>query len=246
MAETAYYLDEEDREFLNWLYQQYGREKGTKTRPETRNPRSRSPYQPPLEATHPGPKVYVALTPPAGLPALNRYGTTGTGTGDAQDDVPGEAECDIYRLDETPGTAGSAALIAIPDLTKTVYNLGEAVAGAEWVVVSRTESGAWVRSGGAVGDDVGCLIDTTQPVLTGASSSGSLCSGATFTFTRRKFNCDGTTTASTDVTAGTGAIPTTTVQVVTDITSVTAVCNDGDIDITVDFDVANVKVVDCP
>lgn len=178
MAETAYYLDEEDRDFLNFLYEEYGRTRGTKTRPETRNPRARSPYQPPLEATHPGPRCYVALTPAGGIPALNKSGTTGTGTVDYNDDVPGEAECDIYRIDETPGTAGTALLEHIPGLTKTVYNIGDtAISGLEWVKVTRTESGAWVADrleiSGSSGDgDGGGLGDLSAPVLQAAHVSG--------------------------------------------------------------------------
>jgi hypothetical protein len=91
----------------------------------------------------PSPEVYVARTRSGGIPALSEGGDTGTGTGSSLlDDGPGSAICDIYSTQET--SPGNFYLRPINGLSKRVFNLsGSAVAGHEWVVVTRTKGGFW-------------------------------------------------------------------------------------------------------
>ena len=87
------------------------------------------------------PEVYVARTPTGGIPALSQGTDTGTDGTALDDDVPGSAECRIYRVLGT----GSSARLVYAGLTKWVYNLnGADLAGDTWVKVSRDKFGTWL------------------------------------------------------------------------------------------------------
>ena len=81
--------------------------------------------------------VFIAKTPDAGIPAL----VQDTGTGNA--DEPGAASCDIYRIDSS---TDPHSLVAIYNVSKTVYNLSASIITQEWVLIHKTKSGKWVTS----------------------------------------------------------------------------------------------------
>lgn len=106
--------------------------------------------------------VYIAKVPAAGIPAL----TIGS------PDVPGEAECDIYRVSVT-GTAGDAEMEQITGLTKTVYNLSTTRIDSRYCIVSKTKRGPWIAqdvgaaeltgTGGCI-DDIDGVDLSTIPI----------------------------------------------------------------------------------
>lgn len=83
---------------------------------------------------------YLARTPEGGIPALSVGDITGTGDDAPYDDIPGEAECDIYRLLKVDG---------VNELTKTlisvtVYNFSQLrVPGSDWVIVTKDPWGTY-------------------------------------------------------------------------------------------------------
>lgn len=141
MADEAYYLGREDREKFLALWRDYT----SRRAPQPRHPDRKLPQTP---------EVYVARTPPGGIPALDAQGT-----GTSDDDSPGSATCDLYRIVQDFGAGTGTADDGPPSLrptgrTKLVYNLSEAaVDGDAWVLVVRDKFGNWVASGGAGGDD---------------------------------------------------------------------------------------------
>ena len=89
------------------------------------------------------PEVYIALTPSGGIGALDQ-GSTGT----FADDLPGSAECEIYRIIDVSDVK---TLAAIAGLTKIVYNIGtSAIAANSWISVARDKFGYWIAQ--AIGD----------------------------------------------------------------------------------------------
>lgn len=113
--------------------------------------RKRGPQLPPSGpyASPQAPDVYLAKVPPGGIPGLEQSGTTGTGTDQPLDDVPGEVECEIYQLDTS---------LAVPEfgrvgeLTYIVRNLSPSTVSADrtpWVLVVRDKFGEWYVAGGA-------------------------------------------------------------------------------------------------
>lgn len=83
------------------------------------------------------PEVYIALVPSGGIPACE--GTTGTGgPGYVAGDIPGHADCDIYRLvNET---------LYFTRKRQRVYNLAPTAISQQWAEVSREKYGIWVVS----------------------------------------------------------------------------------------------------
>ncbi len=80
--------------------------------------------------------IHVARTPTGGIPAL----TEASGT--AIDDVPGSAECEIYRL--ITNDTGTKRLSTTPVYKKTVYNISTtAIPAAVWVLIKRDKFGEW-------------------------------------------------------------------------------------------------------
>lgn len=104
-----------------------------------RENQDRSPKYP--ENDHQAPEVYVALTPPGGIPALMEPGL-GTGTGSGNE--ANFASCAIYRLLPVDGNLTAFDLHPVFGLNHDVYNLSEtAVAGDSWVLAVRDKFGVW-------------------------------------------------------------------------------------------------------
>lgn len=113
MAEI-YWLSANDRQSLKELLREHER--------RSRNTTGRIGAQDIEHQEYMTPEVYVARTPAGGIPALDEN-TTGTSTTALGDDVPGYAECDIYRIidDETGGD--NPVLKPVEELSKRVHNL---------------------------------------------------------------------------------------------------------------------------
>lgn len=136
------------REMLAWFRQQRQR------RPD--------PYQHDHEE-HPAPEVYIARTSSSGIPALSQGALTGTGSLDWQDDVPGWAECDIFRV--VPNSVTGFSMERVDGLTRTVFNLSNsAVPGNSWITLKRDKAGTWIASSPNVPDDedVECPCDGVE------------------------------------------------------------------------------------
>lgn len=100
---------------------------------------------------HPTPEVYIARTPSGGILALSEGAITGTGSLAWVDDVPGQAICQIYKLNS------SRAFNRVDGLTRTVFNLATAlIPGNAWIIVQRDKFGAWFADS-AQTVDVPCL-----------------------------------------------------------------------------------------
>jgi hypothetical protein len=98
-------------------------------------------------------EVYIALTPESGIPALG-VGTATPGPGD----IPGSADCSIYRI----AYDGSDFVIeASAAIGRKVYNLSsQAIEGNTWVTISRDKFGVWiVTSIGAMGASIGFMVE---------------------------------------------------------------------------------------
>ena len=132
MADEMFFLTAQDRDDLAAMLADW------RSMPE--NERRPRPFRQRFQT----PEVYVAKVPPSGIPALSQTGTTGTGTEQPLDDVPGVAECEIFALD----TEDAAALRFNPleDETRFVYNLSPRAISADetpWVTIHRDKFGTW-------------------------------------------------------------------------------------------------------
>lgn len=126
---ARYFLNDEAHALLQEIFRAYrsGTDFG-----QVRTPEGDEGYLPP--------EVYVARAPAGGIPALNPGADTGTDGTAATDDVPGTAECRVYRL----SGVGAAARMNYAGFTKWVYNLnGYAVPDGAWVKISRDKFGSW-------------------------------------------------------------------------------------------------------
>lgn len=87
-----------------------------------------------------GPELYLALTPSGGIDAVARSSTTGTGSGESEDDVVDYADCPIYR-----GLGSGADLEIRPmGFTQTVHNVGsQAIPGFTYILATRDKTGTW-------------------------------------------------------------------------------------------------------
>lgn len=93
------------------------------------------------------PEVYIARTPPGGIPALAEE------TGTANQDFPGSAECPIWRTLYDQATASPR--MAYAGFTREVLNLShEAIGGGRWVICWRDKFGAWFTAGIGPNPDV--------------------------------------------------------------------------------------------
>lgn len=132
------------------------------------------------------PEVYLAKVPPGGIPALNQTGTTGTGTDQPLDDVPGEVECEIYQLDTE---SASPTFGRVGELTYVVRNLSASAISANttpWVLVVRDKFGEWFVAGGSGQAEIEFeTIVKTVDVVTAVVSRecGLLVRNTPFTFT---------------------------------------------------------------
>jgi hypothetical protein len=114
------------------------------------------------------PEIYIARTPAAGIPAIvGEFSYTGTGTGSCipgwagtgtgtgtgtwatDDDQPGYADCQVYRIIER---CGVPVVDHVSGLVKRVYNLStSAIPGDTWIRIARDKWGSWLaepQSGG--------------------------------------------------------------------------------------------------
>lgn len=131
MADPAgYWLSERDRDALRDLLEDFRGRRGQRDRA----------YTPPGLPT--APEVYVARTPPGGIPALS---TAGTGTGTSGiDDVPGSADCAVYQVVDVDDTF---RIQSVEGLFRTVLNLASAaVAGNTWIKIDRDKYGRWLAN----------------------------------------------------------------------------------------------------
>lgn len=129
---------------------------------------------PPPRMSLPGVETYVARTPDGGITALDPGIASVLGTGTTPDaygpDIPGSADCTVYQLAVVGGDAGPAVLQVLADeYLVTVYNLGAAVPGDTWVLVTRDRFGTWwvaetdrkgAESGGEVALWANCRVIT--------------------------------------------------------------------------------------
>lgn len=120
------------------------------------------------------PDVYMARTPPAGVPGLAT--AVGTGTGDPSSDSPGEAECDVWQILPAETALDSVEMMVVDGLTETVYNFStDAIPGETWVKISRDKWGCWVAdlgSGGGVDETGDKIVDHVHVVVTAATGTG--------------------------------------------------------------------------
>jgi hypothetical protein len=112
---------------------------------------------------------YIARTPAAGIPAIvGEFSYTGTGTGSCipgwagtgtgtgtgtwatDDDQPGYADCQVYRIIER---CGVPVVDHVSGLVKRVYNLSTSdIPGDTWIIAERDKWGSWLAlqpSGGS-------------------------------------------------------------------------------------------------
>lgn len=148
--------------------------------------RSTKMITPPLRSPQ-TPDVYLAKVPPGGIPALSQTETTGTGTDQPLDDVPGSVECEIYQLDTSSDTPSFGR---VGELTYIVRNLSPSAISADtrpWVLVVRDKFGEWfVAGGGGSGEEIDFEdIQRTVEVITGVvqQECGLLFKRTPFTFT---------------------------------------------------------------
>jgi hypothetical protein len=119
------------------------------------------------EEVHQAPEVYIAKVPPYGIPALNPAETGFTGTGTLADDVPGFAECDLYRI--VPSGTSVWELKRVQKAV-TVFNLSSTeVAGGEWIPASRDKYGFWLASASAGGGSGGGEAALGEPIDSGVT-----------------------------------------------------------------------------
>lgn len=112
-----------------------------------------------LDTDPPAPETYIALVGESGIPAAtgDPYRLSGTGTDSTLDniegDIPGSAECDIYRI-----VRGSLHPVF---LRKVVYNLSSSAVSQGWITVVRDKFGSWIAQvgGGSVELSHGRIID---------------------------------------------------------------------------------------
>ncbi len=112
-----------------------------------------------------GPDVYVARTPPDGIPALNEGETSWTGTGTLthagtgtellEDDSPGWAWCTVWK---SIWFSGVPYLLPVFSAPKKVLNVSTSqIPGDTWVIIKLDRRGDWyVDNGGGGGALVVC------------------------------------------------------------------------------------------
>lgn len=170
----GYYLSEGDRKALTELLREH----------RQRPPNATNRPDPEGEDWF-TPEVYIAKTPPEGIPALVEGPDTGTELGEG--DEPGFADCDIYRIITF---SGNPELVPVSGLSKRVYNLtpdspdesttgtadviSGAVAGNIWIPVARDKFGSWMALTGAGGGSVGAGFDYVLANASGTSVSGTV------------------------------------------------------------------------
>lgn len=105
------------------------------------------------------PDIYIARVGAGGIPASSDVGTGSVAVGT---DVPGSADCDIYRVDYD-GTFSK-----VTDVRKTVYNVyPTAIAEHTWAIVARDKFGNWLA--------LSCLSEASLTVVTDVSFDTGTC-----------------------------------------------------------------------
>lgn len=179
MADEMFFLTAQDRDDLSMMLAEW--------RAEPENPRRPRLFRQRFQT----PEVYVAKVPPSGIPALSQTGTTGTGTEQPLDDIPGRAECEIFALDAEDASA--LRFNRLEDETRYVYNLSPRAISADetpWVTIHRDKFGEWYvaapRSSAATDLDFEEIVETVN-VVTGVFSRecGLTIQNTPFTFTFR-------------------------------------------------------------
>ncbi len=93
------------------------------------------------------PETYVALTPHYGIPPLTEGPDTGTALGTG--DIPGSAECPIYRIIPPGSSTGGMEKTGV---IKRIFNLStKAIPANVWVLTSRDKFGQWYAVGPQAG-----------------------------------------------------------------------------------------------
>lgn len=95
------------------------------------------------------PEVYVARVPSGGIPALVGSGDESVLIG-RDGDIPGYADCDIYRILQTGSRPKLRKVSFVP---KKVFNLStDAINSIPWIITLRDKFGSWLAAG--VGDGI--------------------------------------------------------------------------------------------
>ncbi len=128
----AFFLSAEDvvvmRQVVDWFRKSHG---------ELPQPEPISAFQ--------SPDVYIAKTPDGGIPARDG-------------DTPGNAECDLYRIQD-----GELSSMGI---TRKIYNLSLAIIEDEYISVMRTKGGAWILCAGQGIESTGTGTSTDECIDT--------------------------------------------------------------------------------
>lgn len=162
MASKVLSLSEEDAEILRRIIREI-----------KQNPRPQSRYREEREIGQ-SPEVYVARTPPGGIPAIFDYPGTAA-------DIPGSAECDVYRATVVDGVR---RLFEVTGLTRIVHSLSyTAVPGNIYVKIERDKFGVWWVSSTPAQLDPGpdTPPDPSDPTGTGTGTGTGPIFGCDFT-----------------------------------------------------------------
>lgn len=109
-----------------------------KVRRQSQTTHGREDISAEADLTVQAPEIYVARVPADGISGL-------TIVEEGAADQPGEADCDIYRLD---AAVNPPALEEVEGLSRAVYNLATtAIAGNTWVLITRDKFGQWYVAG---------------------------------------------------------------------------------------------------
>lgn len=100
------------------------------------------------------PDLYIALPPSGGIPALSILGSV-----PAEGDIPGYADCSIYKITHTYPDEPEMVQMDVPD--KRVYNLTTSIipGGTTWITVHRSKSGQWIVPGSSAStNEIHCRV----------------------------------------------------------------------------------------
>lgn len=139
-GDVRYLLTEEDKALVEEVIADYLVRNPGRNRPDHRAPAGESS------------STLLVRTPEGGVPSLNTADTTGTAYQDAEDDTPGAAYCQVYRVvksnPETTGTSGPDVPVLfvarVPGRFELVVNMSTVTLGAgQWLLIHRDRYGTW-------------------------------------------------------------------------------------------------------
>jgi hypothetical protein len=115
------------------------------------------------------PELYVARTPIDGIAAIREiHSPTGTGTINDVTSIPGNALCNIYKVE---GTREDAVIRPVTGFRNRVYNFSAcSIPGNGWIFIVRDKYGTWYAI------DV-CHTTTTGTTTTGTTTTPEPCFG---------------------------------------------------------------------